>query len=428
MFVMKRMSIVSLGLLSFLSFLPGCMTMSIDNNTQPNSPTQPGSADVSETSQALVFRGNAQRTGFFAGEGIQRAPKVIWSAGNTSDFYTSSPIVHKGIAYIGEKQGIFYALQLKSQKPLWSFQVEEPKFQVVNGEKQAHHTIRAPIVSGKYLYFTDTDSYLYALDTQKGTIQWKVKFGNGASDASPLVVGKTLYTTQGKSLYALEESTGNAKWSLQLSDELIADPAFADGIVYTGDYAGRVYAIQAETGRLLWKRQLPGGLSGTPAIYHEKLYVGIREQETGIETQTPHMFALDARTGEIEWSLRTGAQPNNGNVRGVGASVAIGYGKVYFCSYDGHLYALDAETGAVKWKYASSSYLSHSPIVSGGLVYFAGPDTDKEAGIYALDAEHGQARWIFRSVRPQVHFNNSFWIENNTLYFTGKTQSLYAIR
>src|SRR5829696_5652820 len=82
---------------------------------------------------------------------------------------------------------------------------------------------------------------------------------------------------------------------------------------------------------LAWQRQLDGYASLFPIVVDGRLIVG---------TVNGTISALDARTGHVDWSLRTSSA--------VGASAAAAEGVVYVPD-ESHLYAVDVQTGTEIW-------------------------------------------------------------------------------
>ena len=66
----------------------------------------------------------------------------------------------------------------------------------------------------------------------------------------------------------------------------------------------------------------------------------------------------------------------------------VGDGVVYAASYEGVVYALDAETGDVKWSLETASGVGPSLVAASGVVHVSGFDTH-----YALDAATGELLW-----------------------------------
>jgi quinohemoprotein ethanol dehydrogenase len=136
-----------------------------------------------------------------------------------------------------------------------------------------------------------------------------------------------------------------------------ATPVVIDGVMYTSGNLGRVYALNAATGAELWKF------------------------EPEVDMQINRSACCD--------------QANRGvQVRG---------GKVFVASLDGYLYALDAKTGAVEWKSdtitdRSRAYTtSGAPEVAGDLVVIgnAGSEYDTRGYVTAYHVSDGSEAWRF---------------------------------
>jgi outer membrane protein assembly factor BamB len=95
-----------------------------------------------------------------------------------------------------------------------------------------------------------------------------------------------------------------------------------------------------------------------PAVANGLVYVGSDDDS---------VYALDARTGALQWKYTTGSV--------VLSSPMVANGVVYVGSvFEDKLYALDAGTGAQLWQYTTWSYVSSSPVVADGVLYFGSSD------------------------------------------------------
>jgi quinohemoprotein ethanol dehydrogenase len=141
---------------------------------------------------------------------------------------------------------------------------------------------------------------------------------------------------------------------------LEATPVVADGVMYASGVAGRVYALDAASGRLIWKF------------------------EPRFDPQVVRNVCCDE----------------------VNRGVALAAGRVYVAALDGRLYALDARTGAVQWSvdtivdhlrgYSSTG----APQVAGDVVAIgqAGGDADARGYVSAYDLASGALKWRFFTV------------------------------
>ncbi len=101
---------------------------------------------------------------------------------------------------------------------------------------------------------------------------------------------------------------------------------------------------------------------------------GINPYENVLSPQTVGSLSLN-------WSYQTGSY--------VSSSPAVVNGMMYFNSDDGNFYALNATTGLLLWTYPTRDQLGTSAAVVNGVVYVTAGDT----AIYALNASTGALLW-----------------------------------
>ncbi|MEO9174797.1 MAG: PQQ-binding-like beta-propeller repeat protein, partial [Gaiellales bacterium] len=159
----------------------------------------------------------------------------------------------------------------------------------------------------------------------------------------------------------------------------------------------------------IWRFVIPeqptfsGKIAATPLVLDGHVY---------LETLRSNVYALDARTGTIEWRRRfdsTSGGPNG---------LAAGYGRLYGTTNTA-VFALDRRTGRVLWArrvVGSRSRIDIAPAVAGGLV-FAGTTAQLPGGmgaLVALDATTGRVEWQRSTVRgawahPQLASGGGVW-------------------
>jgi quinohemoprotein ethanol dehydrogenase len=149
-------------------------------------------------------------------------------------------------------------------------------------------------------------------------------------------------------------------WSLDLPGEssLEATPLAMDGVLYfTGSYA-TVYAVDGATGKILWKYD-PETWKHNPAKMNFILYSvnrGAAYADRRIFTAAAdgRLFALDAKTGSLIWSVETtdprGIQTITGAPRTANGNVIIGNAGADLGAR-GYVTAYDAATGRQVWRF-----------------------------------------------------------------------------
>jgi quinohemoprotein ethanol dehydrogenase len=152
------------------------------------------------------------------------------------------------------------------------------------------------------------------------------------------------------------------------------------------------------------------GLEATPVVVDGVLYT------SGIAGR---VYALDARTGQKIWTFDPDNNPQSMRYPCcdvVNRGVAIKNGLLYVASLDGRLFALDASTGKIKWSvdtivdHARAYTITAAPQLTKDLVVIGNSGADMGRGgvrgyVSAYDLKSGRFRWRFYTV-PIISENN----------------------
>ncbi len=177
-------------------------------------------------------------------------------------------------------------------------------------------------------------------------------------------------------------------WKLPLSAESSygassATPVIAAGVVYSQDLESNVQAIDLESGEVLWSKEY-----GEPDQGPNGVVLGGGSVFGATPTKA---FALDAETGEEEWSVHLA----DGNIEAIDMAPGYHDGLVYVSTVPtnvrseypaggvGTLWALDAKTGKKAWHFdtAPKSLWGNKDLNSGGGLWYP-PSFDGEGGMY----------------------------------------------
>jgi outer membrane protein assembly factor BamB len=206
-------------------------------------------------------------------------------------------------------------------------------------------------------------------------------------------------------------------------------PVFSpDGqTVYLQDLSDSVYAVNVKTGKQIWKYSVPKNESNGEGpngvtLVDNKIYGNTNTQA----------FALQASTGEQLWKSQALAAASGAKFNGQGINIApqVVDGKVFLSDsgepHGGYAYALDAKTGKIDWKFQETKDPAQrgvggpdgtggawgTPVVENGLVYFgiANPyrsldqatktpnDVLYNDSTVALDENTGKLKWYYQGV------------------------------
>ncbi len=209
--------------------------------------------------------------------------------------------------------------------------------------------------------------------------------------------------------------THKVVWTADLANGPVdTTPAAADGRVFistggvynwttmTYDQPPHLYSLDATSGEQLWSAvtSAAGWQVSSPAVHNGRVVIG---------TSDGRVLAFSEATGSPLWSFAIGASPT-----GVTASPVATAEGVYIAAGDGRLYALSPE-GNEMWEFplGGPAYMS-TPALSGGRL-FAGTDN----GTFWCVAINGTPIWNFSTegkirCSPVVSGGNVYVIE--TMY------------
>jgi len=293
----------------------------------------------------------------------------------------------------------------------------------------------------------NTDTKLYALNAQTGTVLWQSeRVGTGAfsTDVNPAYErGKVFVSSFDGDLIAFDAASGNVVWKIRLPDVygFTTLPVAAGGAVFISGAANSrhpVFAIDGNTGKVLYDVASTVGRPLT--LGGSLLYDGSGCSET---------FAFEARTGQQLWHFETGcfgggSQPtvyHRGQIfvpdsarpivvldaatgderrfRLSGFWAPACAGDNGFLVVGQELSAVDLRDARVLWKLAlgsSSSFDSAPivpPIVVNGFVYVV----DRKGALSAVNAASGNLVW-----KDQMATDDRGWVDGGG----GPTQAIGA--
>ncbi len=333
----------------------------------------------------LTFKGNNGRTGF-SQEKLDFPLYIKWSFPDRekASRFTASPLVWNGTVYIGDHDGILYALNQYNGAQKWSRPVRSP-------------ILATPAIEGGCLFLPSMEGKIYAIEGLTGKIRWVYPKEKGEQpepvDASPIVHKGRLYlSTRAGTMIALDTSTGKLIWSFKgektTEKESYSDtsPCLIDNLLLFTQPLGLMYGLSADTGKELWRfpkeGRLKAQISGTPSIAEGLIYLGDR---------SGNLFSLKKETGEDTWHNSTQVEG------GVNSSMSAGLGALFAGTWAQYFYSLDMYAGGIRWRHRNEKITVWDSITSPSLVLDQGAVVygSSSGYIYALDME-GKEVWSYR--------------------------------
>ncbi len=217
-----------------------------------------------------------------------------------------------------------------------------------NGVDEGHINIPSP-----------TAPSFVALDKKTGKLLWenslpgeKILHGQWSNASYGVIKGRpqVIYAGGNGWLYSLDPKTGKLLWSFDCNPK--------EAVWKIGGAGTRNYIIS------------------TPVIWDDKVYIGVGQDPEHGEG-VGHLWVVDA-TGEGDVTGKAVVWHRGGEDfhRTLSTAAIDKDGILYMSDLSGHLYALDAKTGELYWKHDVFAAIWGSPFVADGKVYLGDEDGD----------------------------------------------------
>lgn len=303
-------------------------------------------------------------------------------------------------------------------------------FPAVNWSRDLHAKINGGLAyDGRYLYVTDFDDELVALDPHDGSVAWRAR-GDDVMMSTPIVAENLVFVGSGTNAvlydrpsgtmwgrkdgnhwYAFQTGDGKEAWSYPTIGEAMPSAAYTGGqlLFATGDNVAT--SVVAATGKATWTTAIPGVPTMASAMIRDgyAFFATTLGKSMVDDPGRNHTLAVDVANGKIRWSVPYG---------NADCTPTVAQGLVFITgAYDGpvgpreswgtnDVSALDEQTGALRWRYRSApGYFtavgSNERAITGtydsGVLY---QSIVTESKVIAFRASDGQILWQFRATAP----------------------------
>jgi outer membrane protein assembly factor BamB/tRNA A-37 threonylcarbamoyl transferase component Bud32 len=323
------------------------------------------------------------------GEAGKIAP--IWTFVAEDDI-RSTPVVYKGMVYVGAYDNNLYALNASNGAFKWKFPTEGG-------------IVGTPGIAPDetLIVFGSEDNSLYAVDLHTGKIQWTFQTGGSIRSSVNVEHGHVFFGSDDGKLYALRLTTGRAIWKYEVGVPIRSRPAITSERIVVGTESGDVLGLDLG-GAIKWRFKAKRAVTSSPTIVDEIAYLG---------SQDWHVYALDVVYGSTIWRVRTN--------KPIISSPLIAGKALYIGSADGYMYALDiTANGRELWKFDTKGQIISSPVLANGAIYFGGVN----GKVYCLEMKKGKLRWEFETGGPIAA---SAAVADGVVYIGSTDHTLYAL-
>jgi outer membrane protein assembly factor BamB len=341
-----------------------------------------------------TFRYDNRNTGFNpAATGPTETPSPEWQE---DGFFEAHPIVVDGTLYIGGDSSV-QALDAETGEQQWTYEV---------GDKVRS----APAYADGTVVFNGWDGAIYALSADDGSEEWvrtessvsgepfevRPFLETGAVTIEDGTVYKAGLTNRRDGFFALDLASGETEFVIDSTPDddqnpwetdeayFITAPAISDGMAYVVDDSGWVYGIDIEAGTISWSSDPSdeNGGRGSATVVDDTVYFA----NFGNNNPDQALYALDAASGEVQWSYEIGPSENWNEVE---AATAFAHGAVLIGHSRGQLHAVEPD-GTERWTFDTDSPVYSAASADSEHVYVG---TFSAATLYAIDPETGEEVW-----------------------------------
>lgn len=293
------------------------------------------------------------------------------------------PAVYDGTVYTSYVDRPFYAYDAATGEERWRFEPDDDWVRFGDTE--------APVVWND-LVLAASDTYLYALDVDDGSVEWKTETGwinkCGATVADGVAfVG----TRRPANFFAIDATTGEILWQFEPYAPAYGDPMVVDGVVFFGTEDGYLHAFDAGVEGSSEDRRTVRGTGG-----HHHSVVGLPEPDLDVEPlDTPYEFS-DPSAFELPYGEWFDGVPNyEGTVDMRGRStvtIDVGAGEKGM-EFDPPAVLVDPGT-RVEWRWTGRGGIHNVAEESGT---FESEMTDEDGhSFYWAPNGHGVFRYVCR--------------------------------
>jgi outer membrane protein assembly factor BamB len=242
-----------------------------------------------------------------------------------------------------------------------------------------------PRVSDGHIYVTSTQSTgpnVFALDAANGSIAWRYAT-SGAITISPTIGRTQVFVASDIGdthfMRALDAKTGALVWQYTRNKppECMCshDAQASAGLLFAQTDGHSLYAfapVGAMPSRRIWQFKGDGARLTTAATGSGLVVFGSANHD---------LYALDARTGAVAWTARTGY--------GFVAPPVIGQDVVVAGNRGGTIHAYDLATGKSLWSASTNGAIDHAAVIDGRTAYIVSDDRTVDA----FDLKTGHPLW-----------------------------------
>lgn len=274
-------------------------------------------------------------------------------------------VVASGTAWLANRKGSYFALDLKSGKPLWQNCLCHP----------IESTGLLVNDNGRYqLFFGSDRGKLLALDANSGellyTFSTQGSIVGGASSFVDAGAARVVFGSHDCFLYCLDAKSGNLLFKYETDNFVNGTPAQQGETIILGGCDGFLRGIDSKSGSATKELDLGSYIPSSPAISDNIAYLALHDNA---------VVAVDLAANKIKWKFEP--EPRSEFF----APPAVNQDCVVAASSDGRIFIIERNNGNLRHKLSVSGKLESEPVVDQEKMVIA----DLDGFIYFFDLRKG---------------------------------------
>ena len=188
--------------------------------------------------------------------------KVIWNY-QTDNYVNGTPTIYKDKVIFGGCDNHVHIISALTGKKVQSY--------------DAGTYIACSIaVDKKIAYFGNYNGVFTALDINKGEVIWKYE----DSDMGPFISSASvddnvvIAGSRDNNLYCFDKFSGKVKWVFETGDAIDSSPVISKTNVLSASKDGFIYVIDINTGNIIWSYDCCSEINTSPAVTDQGFFIG----------------------------------------------------------------------------------------------------------------------------------------------------------
>ena len=229
-----------------------------------------------------------------------------------------TPLEAENRIYVGNLQGIFYAVEPVDGDEIWHFTLSE--------NTRLRGIRSSPALSGTTIVFGADDGSVYALKADDGSLLWRAETGAPIWATPAIAEGLVVVGTITGDIVAVELSSGTLRWHHQVHSPIYAGALLDGQRAVIGTLGGTLHALDLTTGQEVWETDTKSPINAQMVGGSRVGYVGTLSKE---------MLAVDLDSGDILGDKRSAGR--------VKSAAALAGGQLFVATDDRELVMFQEE-------------------------------------------------------------------------------------